>query len=74
MLHSQFVDDLGRIVRIPYEALVDVGHRLEAENGENDDARVNRGEGVTNADQDHVPDAVVVRRVVRTERDQRAER
>jgi hypothetical protein len=48
--------------------------RLEAENGEDDGARVHGGEGVARGDEQHVADAVGAGRVVAAERDDGAER
>jgi hypothetical protein len=55
-------------------ALVEEVLSLEAENGEDDCARVDGREGVAGGDQQNVPDAVCARRVVAAERNDRAER
>lgn len=47
--------------------------RLEAQDGENDEGRVDGGEGVAHRDQDHVTDDVVLGGVVGAEGDQGAE-
>lgn len=47
--------------------------RFEAENAEDDHRRIDGSQGVADWHQEHVPDAVVVRGVVRAESDERAE-
>ena len=48
--------------------------RLESEDGEDDGARVDGSKGVAPSDEEHVLDAVLVRRVVAAEADDGAER
>lgn len=58
---------------LPEKAFVDVAHRLESQDSEDNSARVKRRERVACTDENNVADAIVVRCVVTSECYQRTE-
>lgn len=62
------------LIYLPVNTPIDIAHRFEAENREDDDACVNGSDGIAAGDKYNITDTVVLRLVIGTKRNERSER